>query len=168
MNVNQFVYDPDAHWCNAGKGYYETYVPDSVDTVSKLEDYLLNDTAYEERMLDLHRQVGEGDPLFNNAARAAATVRIMKNKEAVIERCGDLAATNEYRLLRGRAIYSGTLAEVDSVSLVEHGSEQWWFARGIDGTLLNNAEEVTAYISSVVRERKYHDSNDNLSVWLAA
>lgn len=166
MNVSQFVYDPDAHWCDAGKLYYERYVPDSVDTVTKLEEHLLNDADYESRMTALHNEVGRGDPLFNSAARAAATVRLMKNKDIVIQRCSTTVPTNEYRLLRGSVIYSGTLAEVDSVSLVEYDSEQWWFARGIDGTLLNNAEEVTAYTDSIVRERKHHDSDDNLSVWM--
>jgi hypothetical protein len=91
----------------------------------------------------------------------------MKKKEGVIERCGDLVATDDYRLVRGNVVYSGTLDECNNVDRVQYDSSQWWFARGIDGTVLNDAAEVTAYTASVVRERKHYDSVDDLTVWLA-
>jgi hypothetical protein len=167
MNVRDFVYDADAYWCDAGKLYFERHVPSSVDTVGELETHLLNDADYESRMLGLHTEVGSPVPNFNSASRAVATVRIMKKKEGVIERCGDLVATDDYRLVRGNVVYSGTLDECNNVDRVQYDSSQWWFARGIDGTVLNDAAEVTAYTASVVRERKHYDSVDDLTVWLA-
>jgi len=170
MIIKDFVNDPDTHWCDAAKLYVSRFVPSTLDSVIELEQFILDDSEYLERILALHEEVNtpNQDQLVNRASRAVSTIQLMKHKEKVIERCGVLEPLDEYRLTRGSTLYSGTLYDVNRVSVVRYDPNEWWFAEGIDGTILKDEEEVESYRASVLLERKYYDSADDLSLWLAA
>ena len=167
MNPRKFLYDVESGWCGSAHLYFERFVPDSVTTVRALERFILNDTEYATRVAALHVELGTTFEITDRR-RAFATVRAKKQREGVIQRCGDLVGSDEYRLINqgSNVIYKGKLADIETLQTVEYDDAQWWFARGIDGTLLNNEEEVLEYNGSIVRQRQYHDAVDNLSVWL--
>ena len=167
MIIKDFIDDPDTHWSAADELYLNRFVPSTLISVWELEEFILDDLDYQDRIISLYEELGtpNQERLVNTAHELVSAIKLMKQKEEVIKRCGVLEPLDEYRLFRGFTLYSSTLANISQVEIVEYDSEESWFARGFDGTLLEDEEAVTSYKSSVLLERKYHDSTDELSLW---
>ena len=59
----------------------------------------------------------------------------------------------------------GALHDITTTAIVEYNDNAWWFAKSIDGSVLNNAAEVEEYQASIIRQRKYHDAEDDMTSW---
>jgi len=155
-----------AGWCKASVLYAERFLPAHINTIKEGEEWVSNDELLLERLNTISDEIGE-PRIFRTREQALKIMRSKRMNAALTNVAGDWEATNEWRWtdVSGASLFTGSLDELQNIPTVDYDDNKWWFARGIDGSLLNNAEEVEAYNASLIRERKYYDASDDLVTW---
>tara|TARA_R110000782_G_scaffold837_8_gene2904 strand:- start:27361 stop:27798 length:438 start_codon:yes stop_codon:yes gene_type:complete len=144
-------------------------MPKEIDTVAAAVEWMNTDHLFVERFKAISVEIGQ--PMEVASLRGAiALVKLRKTRPEVVAKSGNLKATDEYRLARttdNATLFLGTLEEVNNTDIVIYDDDAWWFAKGINGKILNNEEEASVYKNAVVVQRKYYDAEDDLTSWIA-
>lgn len=167
MNKRQKYLSAKAGWCKASLMYAERFLPEHINTIKEGEEWVSNDELFLERLNAIADEIGE-PRIFKTREQALRNMRSKRTITPLIESAGDWEATNEWRWTdeSSTSLFTGSLDELQTAPTVEYGGvKEWWFAKGVDGSALNNEEEVEAYKASLIRERKYYDSGDDLTLW---
>jgi len=169
MDLKKFLEDNDARWCKAALIYADRYIPKDLDNVAAGEKWMNADHLFMERFKAISDEIGEPMTVVS-LKDAMGIVKLRKTRPEVVAKSGNLKATDEYRLARttdDATLFLGTLEEVNNTDIVIYDDDAWWFAKGINGKILNNEEEASVYKNAVVVQRKYYDAEDDLTSWIA-
>jgi hypothetical protein len=173
MDLRRMVNDSETPWCELGIEYFERYIAgNNITTLADAMEYIKADTDYDERITALCVELDVEDTfdaVGMSKKNTLTLLRKMLKDEIILERVCDFESLDEYRLHVGSTMVGkGSLDTINEISLVQYDETKWWFAKGVDDTVLNNAQEVEDYLNSVVRERKYIDVGDNIIQWKPA
>lgn len=163
--------NPDLGWCDVARAYYERYVVgNNIEGVEATYSYIVNDELFEARMRELCTEFGDK---YDNRKTKKVTLEVvdelLKRPINILETPRNFEAVDEYKVFLGNTLFvKGNLNKVNETTLVHYDETKWWFAKGADGTILNNAQEVENYLGSIVRERKYIHADDNTIQWKPA
>ncbi len=162
MDMRKMMSDPDMGWCDVARAYHERYV--LANNIQGYEDscsYVRNDEEFDNRIKELCTELGDEYDTGMNRRNSLKTLHMVFRNPDILERNAEFNPTDVYRLTKnGNELVKGTKAELEVYKTVQYDGNKWWFAKGADGTVLNNEQEVSDYQSSILRERKYVDKDD--------
>ncbi len=169
MDIRKMLNDADMGWCDVGRVYYERYiVANNIQGYEGGCSYIRNDEEFDNRIKELCTELGDEYDAGMNRRNTLKTLHMVYRNPDILERNTDFEPTDVYRLTKnGNSLVEGTKAELEVFQTVQYDGNKWWFAKGADGTVLNNEQEVNDYQSNILRERKYvdRDAIDNFVLW---
>jgi len=167
MNKRQkYLEEKSSGLCEASKIYAERYLPSEINTITEAEAFVTNDMLFLDRLNEICVEIGS--PVFTISRERALTIFRMKRMNTTfMAAVGNFEPTSEWRWTdaSSTSLFTGSLDELQNIPTVEYDDNKWWFAKGIDGSVLNNEEEIESYKASLIRERKYYDAADDLILW---
>lgn len=166
MSKREKYLSAKAGWCKASVIYAERFLPEHINTIKEGEEWVNNDELLLERLNEISEEIDE-PRIFKTREQALKVMRSKRMDITLIAAVGDWEPTDEWRWTdtSSTSLFVGSLDELLNTSKVDYDDNKWWFAKGVDGSVLNNAEEVENYEASLIRERKYYDASDDLIVW---
>ena len=172
MDSRKYVFADDSFFCNVAREYYDRYLVKEGITAQGWKScikYVKKDPAWITRVKDLYVELGgEYNPEIHNVKNTVRHMLFIYRDRTFQDRFITWSQTDLYRLTKdGNVLLEGTLPEIELFKAVKYDGNEWWFAKGADGTVLNNEQEVNDYQSNILRERKYvdRDAIDNFVLW---
>lgn len=157
-----------AGWCQESLLYAKRFVPQHINSVAEGEAWVVNDELLKERMDDICAELGHPD-LYKNVTREQHLAVMFEKRRigAHVEAAANFEPTDVWRLVDSAKaeLLAGAFYDITNTPVVQYDDNSWWFAKSIDGSVLNNAAEVEEYQASIIRQRKYHDAEDDMTSW---